>query len=135
MKKNKIVTPLFFIVVFGFPVGWYLFLQTFGENKFDLPVIQAWDDECYNERDFVYLNVSDSVEHPNEIARLRVKLSVSDNIKNIEFSDNRCALNSDNYLVDEEGNVRGAYELTRLDIDRFAAELDIYLLNKANKHE
>ena len=40
---RRVGVILFFVVVFGLPVGWYLFLQIFGENKFDLPVIEKYE--------------------------------------------------------------------------------------------
>ncbi|MFY0606874.1 MAG: hypothetical protein JXR10_09165 [Cyclobacteriaceae bacterium] len=135
MKKNKILVTLFFVVVFGFPVTWYLFLQTFGENRFDLPVIGEWNSSCYQTMEQVYINVSDSGKYTNELVRVRNKMAEVSDIKYLEVVSDSCDLEKEIYLIDNQGRVRGYYDLSRTDIDRFAAELDIYLLNKSLENE
>lgn len=134
--KRKVLVFLFFLVVFGLPVIWYLFLQLFGENKFDLPKLQKWDQTCVAvDQASVVLDPDLLESSPNLYRRINAKLEGQDIIQKLEYSSDECATDFAFYLVDEEGWVRGQFELTREEVDRLMAEIDIYLLNKRNEHD
>jgi len=131
--KKRILVILFFIVVFGFPVLWYLFLQSFGENQFQLPVMGDWEMQCVDDREFVFLDTSDSSTQMNEIRKVRSKIAEQELLSLYESSDVPCGLENDMYLVDRQGKVRGAFDMNRLEVDRLMAEIDIYIMNRTTK--
>ncbi|MFT6881353.1 MAG: hypothetical protein ACI83W_000654 [Marinoscillum sp.] len=134
MKLRKLIVVFFFIVVFGLPVAWYLFLQAFGENRFDLPVLESIQNECLsNNESKVYLDSITLSSNPNEKSRIVTRLSRQSvlNWSIIDFT--QCGLDGSIILMDSLDQVRGVYEVNREEVDRFLAEIDIYLLNYANK--
>lgn len=132
--KRKVLVILFFVVVFGLPVAWYLFLQAFGENRFDLPKIEEWDQSCIAvHHAAVIYDPSLFTEWPNELRRIKNKLATQDLIHLREYPSDECGEAFDFYLVDEEGWVRGQFVISMEEVDRLMAEIDIYLLNKQNE--
>ncbi|MFT6865876.1 MAG: hypothetical protein ACJA08_000702 [Cyclobacteriaceae bacterium] len=136
--KRKLLVILFFIVVFGLPITWYFFLQVFGENKFDLPVLEQLDADCIALNDHTYL-LLDSVklsQNKNEAKRLSKHLS---GIKQSEIqvvNGKSCLDEYEIIFVDSLGQLRGGYAISREEMDRLLTELDIYLLNlKTSKIE
>jgi hypothetical protein len=129
--KKRIVVVLFFIVVFGLPIFWYLVLQIFGENKFDLPKLGLIDSTCV-ERDNVATLLIDSSainNHINELNRLLEQfVDIDSNDLKMSYSIN-CLNNSEALLIDHLGVIRGEYLITREEMDRMLTEMDIYLLN------
>jgi hypothetical protein len=129
--KKRIVVVLFFIVVFGLPIFWYLVLQIFGENKFDLPKHGLIDSTCV-ERDNVATLLIDSSainNHINELNRLLEQfVDIDSNDLKMSYSIN-CLNNSEALLIDHLGVIRGEYLITREEMDRMLTEMDIYLLN------
>lgn len=135
MKGRKIVVVLFFVIVFGLPVAWYLFLQAFGENKFDLPRISEWNQSCMQsgQRACLFLDKSQIKNAPNQKNRIAMKLTnVAEIIAVREMALDSCQLPYEMYFVDELGWVRGEYMINREEVDRLMAEIDIYLLNYTN---
>ncbi len=134
MKFRKLIVIFFFIVVFGLPVAWYLFLQAFGENRFDLPVLESIQNDCLKvKEERVYLDSMDLNGSPNEKSRIITRLlrqSILD-WNTIDFT--QCGLDGSIILIDSLDQVRGVYEVNREEVDRFLAEIDIYLLNYSNK--
>lgn len=132
--KKRIVTILFFVVIFGLPISWYLFLQTFGENRFDLPVIKDWQNECSEAEAVLLVDSLTAQQFPNEIVRIK-KAMVNQTILSLrEFSNDSCGLISEVVLVDHNRQVRGEYLITREEVDRILAEVDIYILNYRNEY-
>ena len=130
--KRRIGVILFFVVVFGLPVGWYLFLQIFGENKFDLPVMEKYVQPNCEIQGPVVLSKSDFVQqNPNQFERLLKSLNNNPEIGFYSI-DSACTMGHPLIFVDEKKMVRGVYEATREDVDRLLAEVDIYLLNQQN---
>jgi hypothetical protein len=126
--KRRILVILFFVVVFGLPVAWYLFLQTFGENQFDLPRIERWNQECLAVNDpALVIKEGAFTEFPNQWKRIQAKIQSQDFVS-IKMTSS-CDLTSDLYLVDEAGWVRGEFVVSREEIDRLLAEMDILILN------
>ncbi len=131
--NKKAISIVFMVIIFGLPVSWYLFLQFFGENKFDLPLIEKWTSECDPElKSVVVINKGSVVQHPNEMSIITEKLN-NQSILTLHLVDaDTCNLDSDIYLIDQSGQVRGKYEMNREEVDRFEAEVDIYILNTTN---
>lgn len=134
--KRKVLVVVFFAVVFGLPVCWYLFLQTFGENKFALPIISEWQAPCDSlATTGATLVIQKELvsQKPNEISRVTEHLEKSALIS-IRFTS--CALTDEMVLIDSENRVRGRYVMNREEVDRLLAEMDIYVMNqKLNKSE
>lgn len=131
--KRKVLVALFFVVVFVLPIVWYLFLQIFGENKFDLPRLRQWEESCTQISGPTLLLDSKTFDKfPNELRRIRRKMNSQDVIELQEITD-KCVADYDFYLIDEDGWVRGEFQASREEVDRLMAEIDIYLLNKKNE--
>lgn len=129
---RRVGVILFFVVVFGLPVGWYLFLQIFGENKFDLPVIEKYEQPNCEFNGPVVLSKPDFVQQsPNQFERLLKSLNNNPEIGFYSI-DSICTLGHPLIFIDEQKMVRGTYKATREDVDRLLAEVDIYLLNRQN---
>lgn len=126
---RKILVVLFFIVVFGLPVGWYLFLQAFGENQFALPELQEWDQTCIQDVGFIAVDSLAAEHFPNETQRLKLRMDKQERLSLLSFSKESCGFSDDVYLVGHDGQVRGIYTMNRIEMDRLLAEIDIYLLN------
>ncbi len=129
--KRKILVVTFFIIVFALPITWYFILQIFGENKFDLPVLEPVNESCISVKNRTYLQIDSLtlVENRNEAKRLVKGLS---DIKQSEIEvvyGKSCFKNYDIVFVDSVGRLRGGYQVSREEMDRLLTELDIYLLN------
>ncbi len=134
MNRRKLLVVGFFIVVFGFPVTWYLFLQAFGENKFDLPVIEKAYTECEEPANFAILRLDSLAARskPNERQRVITKLMDIGEVKLVEGSSESCKWSYPMSFVDHDGMIRGIYDFNREEVDRLMAEVDIYVLNFRN---
>jgi hypothetical protein len=130
---KKVVKVSLLLIIFGVPVIWYLFLQLFGNNQFDLQVIQPnfLEGDCQARE--VTLFYREEIENPtfkNQFNRIK-QYAQSKGIKFKPMTD--CISNAeyDLYLVDQENQLRGEYTYEILEVDR--AEVEIDLLNKINK--
>jgi len=135
MNQRKLVVIAFFVVVFGLPVAWYLFLQGFGENQFALPVLGKAEYVCDQEsQDYAIVRLDSLTGHfkPNERQRVIRKLMDIGEVKLLEGNKDSCKWQYEMSLVDHEGMIRGIYDLKREEVDRFLAEVDIYVLNYRN---
>ncbi|WP_421869006.1 hypothetical protein [Marinoscillum sp.] len=134
MNQRKLIVVGFFILVFGLPVGWYLFLQAFGENKFALPVIEKSEGNCEEPQGYAVVRLDSIAANtkPNERQRVITKLMNIGEVKLIEGNKDSCKWNYEMSLVDHDGMIRGIYDLKREEVDRFLAEVDIYVLNYRN---
>ena len=133
--RRKILVVLFFVVVFGLPVTWYLILQVFGENQFVLPIIRSIEKECQKFDAGAYLIVNESklLQNPNLNKRFTRKM---DEVSNISVVDDLgCTDGNAIVFVDKTQQVRGEYQASREDIDRFETEVDIYLMNLKRENE
>lgn len=129
--KKKILVILFFIIVFGFPITWYLILQIYGENKFDLPKLGTIQNGCISESARATL-IIDSVAVQGAINEWnRLQSFISD----VDTSDIRivlgksCQIEFAAVFIEAEGEVRGEYGFSREEVDRMITEMDIYLMN------
>lgn len=131
---NKGLKRLFFFVVFLIPVGWYLFLQIFGENKFSLEVIRTIPYDCLEVNEVTIFRTSDSVtvSQRNYLNRITYKTTS----KKIPVQSDQDKLfdclniQNDLILADEEG-VWGVYDLDREGVDQLLTELDILIIQKS----
>lgn len=132
--KKKTLGIVFFLIVFGLPVGWYLFLQIFGENKFDLPKLERWDQSCMETTEAVIL-VSDTFhsEWPNLFQRISSKVDGQSIFTLDQIDLTSCNRQYPLYLIDKEGWIRGQFVASREEVDRLLAEMDIYLVNEKNE--
>lgn len=130
--KKRALTIVIFVVVFGLPIGWYLFLQAFGENKFSLPVIDVWKNECVQStRAAVIIDSISASINRNEFKRIQNKKTTQGDYLDIKIVDSKkCNLEHEIYFIDALSQIRGVYDLTREDVDRLFAEIDIYILNQ-----
>lgn len=134
--NKKWLVRLVFLLIFGLPVAWYLFLQAFGENRFALPMKYHWPQQCTYQPDDAILLVDSAAEARavNGVARIRAHLT--DKPMPYKVLDLKgCPFSYDAYLIDSKGNVRGEYLLEREEVDRVLAEIDIYLLNTSKGYE
>jgi hypothetical protein len=124
--KGRGLIRLVFVVVFGIPVLWYLFLQLFGDNRFQLPVISVLGD-CKGQGTVLLLKTNDlDIKQQNELNRVFQVLEK----KQLRFDTlSTCGFEkAEIVLVDKKRQVRGEYQLERRDVDRFFTELDILML-------
>ncbi|MEP0367583.1 MAG: hypothetical protein ABJN36_07180 [Cyclobacteriaceae bacterium] len=129
-KKFRAV--IFFVIVFGLPVAWYFILQIFGENKFELPVLEQLNKECVLVDNVGYLQMDTSQfeSHKTEWKRIRKHVSnVSSALLKVVYDD-KCLNGSDLIIVDEKGQLRGAFNISREETDRLLTEIDIYINNR-----
>ncbi len=120
-------------MVFGLPIAWYLFLQIFGENKFELPKITKYHQPDCEVSGPVVLSKLDLVENnPNQFERLLKSLNKNPEIRFYSI-DSACTMGHPLIFIDENQMIRGVYQANREEVDRLLAEVDIYLLNLQNE--
>lgn len=129
--KKKTLTRAIFLIVFALPVAWYLFLQAFGENKFDLPIYGKFD--CGLKNNVLLVDSTRAYYAPNEFQRIRKKIAQQIVLRLELFNADSCALNADVFLLDDQGNLRGSYFMNREDVDRLLAEMDILNINRSTQ--
>ncbi len=133
---RKLLVILFFVIVFGLPVAWYLILQIFGENKFDLPKLGTIQNGCISKNAPATLILEARVTKAvNEWNRLNAFLEHSNSGEIEMFMADSCNISSSAVLVESSGEVRGEYGFTREEVDRMITEMDIYLLNLKDDSE
>jgi hypothetical protein len=117
------------LIIFGVPVCWYLFLQLFGENKFELAVEEDATSYCSIDRiSFVFTGVHMNTDERNQFARLKEfcdskKITIFENPVDCTPKNEKALL----FLIDDQKQIRGFYGLTIRDIDRAIVELDLLL--------
>lgn len=128
---KKVIVVGFFIVVFGFPVSWYLILQLFGENQFDIPAYGQVAKECLvTQNAYLQLRAEGWDDRKNELNRLKRKFdSVEPAMVELVLSGKCLSDTIDAVLVDHSGVYRGFYKANRQEVDRILTEVDIYLNN------
>jgi len=132
MNKRRLFTLTILFIIFGVPVFWYLFLQVFGENKFELPVLYLKGIETSCLRDsptFIYREGPTSTAEENQFKRLE-QYSISNSFGFIPY-DSACIASDfeveDFILVNRKGDIIGNYPLTILEVDRAIAEGDLLI--------
>ncbi len=133
--KGKGLKRLIIFVVFLIPVGWYLILQLFGDNRFSLSLLNELPAECqqYNEITVVSVNDSLSVVETNYMNR--VIYAANKRKANLVYEDQAffdCIDQSEVDLVLINGKgLWGAYKLSREGVDQLLTELDILSLQQS----
>lgn len=125
--NRKTLKTFILLIVFGVPVIWYLFLQLFGENQFELEVLGKLDSSCLSAQSTVFLLHKDyDMESQNQLRRLSTFLEDHDIIL---FKDSMNCFSIPEQpplmLVDGENNLRGRYDITLKEIDRIMVEVDL----------
>lgn len=124
---KKSVKLAILLIIFGVPVFWYLFLQVFGENKFELAPIRTLSANCSIQPAQVYLSRQPSnIAEENQVSRLLS--SIADRAIMIDSSYVSCIADTATYplyLIDEKQRLRGCYDLTILEVDRLLVEIDL----------
>ncbi len=108
---------------------WYLFLQIFGENKFELEVIEQLDSPCLqNETAIWYLPGPVTTREQNQLMRLTEYVEerelhlIPDSINCFHSFEKPSLL-----LVDDNNDLRGIYDLTIREVDRAMVEIDLLM--------
>ncbi|MDW3192189.1 MAG: hypothetical protein R8G66_07485 [Cytophagales bacterium] len=113
------------IIIFGVPVFWYLFLQLFGTNEFELPTLGKAEDDCIpTELTVQIIRAPISTEARNQSNRIEQNQLT----KALISKDNQgCSFEAwDLILVAPTGDIKGAYLWEIADIDRLITEVELY---------
>ena len=130
--SRRVFKVTILLVIFGVPVLWYLFLQLFGENKFELTPIRTIDTLCSISPAQVYLAKRPiNIHEENQLNRLMSHLEK----RQVLLDSSYLSCLSDTarfslFLIDDEQYLRGYYDLTILEVDRLIVEID--LINQLN---
>jgi hypothetical protein len=104
-------------------------LQFFGENEFELAVLDSLEATCLESRDAIYFLPADlSIDEQNELNRL--KKSITDRNFLFVIDTSNCFKDFEHpslLLVDENRQLRGKYKLKTLEIDRAVVEVDLLM--------
>lgn len=129
-RRTKI---FLFFVVFGLPICWYLFLQFFGKNNYELETIRPYEVESCEFNTPAIITRDDLISrHPNQFERLSRRFSGSTEIGFYGMIP-KCVGDADILLIDDQKMIKGAYKANREDVDRLLAEVDIFLMNRSNE--
>ena len=134
MARNRGLKRLAFFIVFLLPVGWYFFLQLFGDNKFSLELISDIPVECKGYTDISILYGSDSmsaaqINHFNRITYQATKKNIPLLLDSIGFME--CVKISQGVVLVSSEGIWGSYDLSREGVDRLLTEMDILLMQKS----
>lgn len=132
---KKLIKVSLLIIIFGVPVVWYLFLQLFGTNQFELQVLETdfLPSQCHE--GVVMLLYSEEREtsaDKNQFNRIKQYAQA----KGISFKPIAGCIDQpafDLFLVDQKNQLRGQYSYEILEVDR--AEVEIDLLQKINEED
>ena len=113
------------IIIFGVPVFWYLFLQLFGTNEFELPTLGKAEGNCIpTELEVQIVRAPISTEARNQSNRIEqnqlTKALIRKDNQGCSFED------WDLILVAPTGDIKGAYLWEIADIDRLITEVELY---------
>ena len=115
--------------VFGLPISWYLFLQAFGQNQFQLSSIGMVDEICELASGTLYiLDTSVIDDEKLQLQRLLVQLKDNDWAYNY-FSSSENRFGGYNkftlILVGDNMEIIGNYKLSIEEVDRVLVEFDL----------
>ena len=119
---------MLFRSILGVPVFWYLFLQLFGENQFELQPIRDFQSDCFkNSVSIIVTQSPEGIDEENQLDRLVNK--VDNRQVRVLVDSLNCVPDSSAeklYLIDGT-QLRGAYLLTIDEVDRLLVEQDLLL--------
>ncbi|WP_462249199.1 hypothetical protein [Ekhidna sp.] len=133
--KGRGLKRLIIFVVFLIPVGWYLILQLFGDNRFSLSLLNELPRECQQFNEITVVSISDSLSvvetnYMNRVIYAANKRKANLVYENQSFFDCINQSDVDLVLINEKG-LWGAYELSREGVDQLLTELDILALQQS----
>ena len=113
------------IIIFGVPVFWYLFLQLFGTNEFELPTLGNVNTTCVpTELAVVIINTPATTEARNQSNRIEQNHLTKDLINR---ENQGCSFGDwDLMLVAPTGEIKGAYLWEIAEIDRLITEVELF---------
>lgn len=122
-KKGLKLTVL--TIILGVPVIWYLFLQSFGTNEFELPTLGNVKENCKpTSLAVVLFNTPESTAAKNQFSRIEQNYLTKDLINK---GNRECRFEDwDLILVNEIGDIKGAYRWNIAEIDRLITEVELY---------
>ena len=125
---KRIFKSILLIIILGVPVFWYLFLQLFGENQFELQPIRDFQSDCFkNSVSIIVTQSPEGIDEENQLDRLVNK--VDNRQVRVLVDSLNCVPDSSAeklYLIDGT-QLRGAYLLTIDEVDRLLVEQDLLL--------
>lgn len=124
---QKVLRAFVLIIIFGVPVIWYLFLQLFGTNEFELPTLGNVDSTCVPaELSVVIIDLPVTTEARNQSNRVEQNHLTRDLINR---ENQGCSFEDwDLLLVAPNGEIKGAYLWEIAEIDRLITEVELYYL-------
>lgn len=133
--KGRGLKRIIIFIVFLIPVGWYLLLQLFGDNRFSLALVDDIPKECQEYSTISIVSKSDSLSVVETNYMNRVIYAAEKRKANLLYESQTIfdCLNqseADLVLVNEEG-IWGSYELSREGVDQLLTELDILTLQQS----
>jgi len=126
---KKILKFFILILVFGLPVSWYLFLQAFGQNQFQLSPVGNVNETCNLESASLYIIDTSVVDDEKlQLQRLMIQLIDNDWSYNFYTFKEDCFGEFNTYpliLVGYNREIIGYYELSIEEVDRVLVEFDL----------
>ena len=104
---------------------WYLFLQLFGTNEFELPTLGTLGQACWpSELSVIILQDPSSTTGENQLTRIEQNPLTKDLLIKAKTS---CSYEGwELILATQEGHVKGAYRWDIAEIDRLITEVELY---------
>ena len=125
--NKRYLKGLLLALLFGIPLGWYLFLQVFGTNQFELESLGIIDSSCLPSLPaVVLLRTPTSIAEQNQVARLEQNPFTVDYFMQGQSFIACFDREYDIVFVDKKAEMRGVYELNMVDIDRLITEVELY---------
>tara|TARA_X000001036_G_scaffold439974_1_gene493433 strand:+ start:396 stop:803 length:408 start_codon:yes stop_codon:yes gene_type:complete len=126
---KKVLKFFILIFVFGLPVGWYLFLQAFGQNQFQLSPVGMVNETCKLESSSLYILDTAVIDH-QKLQLQRLLLELTDNNWSYHYysSNEDCFGDLNGYpliLVGDNREIIGNYKLSIEEVDRVLVEFDL----------
>ena len=127
---KKILKFFILILVFGLPVSWYLFLQAFGQNQFQLSPVGNVNETCNLKSASLYI-LDTCVVDDEKLQLQRLMIQLKDNDWSYDFytSQEDCFGEFNTYpliLVGDNREIIGYYELSIEEVDRVLVEFDLF---------
>ena len=126
---KKILKFFILILVFGLPVSWYLFLQVFGQNQFQLFPVGNVKETCNLKSSSLYI-LDTGLVYDEKLQLQRLMIQLKDNNWSYDFSTSKddCFGEFNTYpliLVGYNREIIGYYELSIEEVDRVLVEFDL----------
>lgn len=134
MKQG--LKTLVLMIIFGVPVLWYLFLQLFGTNQFELQKLGAVQDACVTDAiSILILDEAVGEEQVNQYNRIMTNAFISPLTRLLLESFDCLVEQWDYILVDSRGDIYGMYLYDIEDVDRLITEVELLQLKKEQEKD